>query len=186
MLGRLSSLTYEVDVLLPRPLQWLDHCRRFRTMPHLRQIAFRWSVALPAIFVSMSAWSWGAEGHHVVAELASPRLTPEASAEVARLLALEPGATLVSISTWPDEVRSGTTGKWHYINFDKDDCHYDEAVHCPGGQCVVGAINKQTRVLGSHASDSDRLKALKYVVHFVADTHQPLHAGYANDRGGNQ
>ena len=31
-----------------------------------------------------------------------------------------------------------------------------------------------------------RMTALKYVVHFVADIHQPLHAGYAEDRGGNQ
>jgi hypothetical protein len=29
------------------------------------------------------------------------------------------------------------------------------------------------------------LKALKYLVHFVADVHQPLHAGYRDDRGGN-
>jgi hypothetical protein len=27
--------------------------------------------------------------------------------------------------------------------------------------------------------------ALKYLVHFVGDVHQPLHAGYAEDRGGN-
>jgi hypothetical protein len=27
--------------------------------------------------------------------------------------------------------------------------------------------------------------ALKYVVHLVADVHQPLHAGWADDRGGN-
>jgi hypothetical protein len=41
-------------------------------------------------------------------------------------------------------------------------------------------------VLKSQATDIDRLKALKYVVHFIADVHQPLHAGYAHDRGGNQ
>jgi nuclease S1 len=29
------------------------------------------------------------------------------------------------------------------------------------------------------------LAALKYIVHFVVDSHQPLHAGYHDDRGGN-
>ena len=41
-------------------------------------------------------------------------------------------------------------------------------------------------MLASNAPDEERLKALKYVVHFVADVHQPLHAGFADDRGGNK
>jgi hypothetical protein len=39
--------------------------------------------------------------------------------------------------------------------------------------------------LASSASDREAPDALKYVVHLVADVHQPLHAGYADDRGGN-
>ena len=34
-------------------------------------------------------------------------------------------------------------------------------------------------------SDAARREALKLVVHFVGDIHQPLHAGYRDDRGGN-
>jgi hypothetical protein len=49
---------------------------------------------------------------------------------------------------------------------------------------VVGAIERQVKVLGSKAPDDQRLNALKYVVHFVGDVHQPLHAGYQNDRAG--
>ena len=56
---------------------------------------------------------------------------------------------------------------------------------CLQGSCVVGAIERQTALLASNAPDEERLKALKYVVHFVADVHQPLHAGFADDRGGN-
>lgn len=51
---------------------------------------------------------------------------------------------------------------------------------------MVGAIAKQLEILASNASDDTRIKALKYVVHFVADVHQPLHAGYFDDRGGNK
>jgi hypothetical protein len=43
---------------------------------------------------------------------------------------------------------------------------------------LVGVIGKQLEILASNAPDETRLKALKYVVHFVADVHQPLHAGY--------
>lgn len=41
-------------------------------------------------------------------------------------------------------------------------------------------------MLGSAAPDEQRLNALKYLVHFVADVHQPLQAGYQDDCGGNQ
>jgi hypothetical protein len=60
------------------------------------------------------------------------------------------------------------------------------ATKCPDGNCVVGAIAKQLEILASNAPDGTRLKALKYVIHFVADVHQPLHAGYADDKGGNK
>ena len=66
-----------------------------------------------------------------------------------------------------------------------NNCIYDRERDCPNGQCVVGAIEKQTELLKSRVSDEKRLLALKYVVHLVADIHQPLHAGYQEDRGGN-
>jgi len=51
---------------------------------------------------------------------------------------------------------------------------------------VVAAINRNFLVLSDHRRpDAERTQALKYLVHFVADVHQPLHAGYGDDRGGN-
>ena len=41
------------------------------------------------------------------------------------------------------------------------------------------------QILGSTESDEKRLLALKYVVHLMGDIHQPLHAGYVEDKGGN-
>jgi hypothetical protein len=132
------------------------------------------------------SWAWGADGHRLIAEYAFARLSPAARAQVERLLALEPGATLPSVSTWADEVRSPTTAAWHYVNFPRDaDCHYDGDRMCIQGNCVVGAIERQLAVLASDAPDEWRLLALKHVVHFVGDVHQPLHAGFADDRGGN-
>jgi hypothetical protein len=141
-------------------------------------------IAVLALLVS-TAHAWGTQGHQVIASLAHAQLTAKAKTEVDRLLALEPGATLASISTWADETRNKTTAPWHYVNFPRDTCTYDPARGCPDDQCVVGAIDKQLAILASNASDEKRLVALKYVVHLVADVHQPLHAGYADDRGGN-
>lgn len=139
-----------------------------------------------AAVVPLQALAWGADGHRLIAQLADKRLSPVARAEVERLLSLEPGATLETTSTWADEVRSPSTAAWHYVNFPRGGaCDFAAVPLCIDGMCVVSAIERQAAMLASGASDEVKLKALKYVVHFVADVHQPLHAGYADDRGGN-
>jgi hypothetical protein len=144
------------------------------------------ALALTALAVQC-AHAFGAEGHQMIAALAEHDLSNRARAEVNRLLALEPGATMVTISTWADETRTPATAAWHYVNLPRDsDCQYDAPRDCPDGQCVVDAIERQRRVLTSNAPDMERLVALKYLVHLVADVHQPLHAGHADDRGGNR
>lgn len=142
-------------------------------------------VSLVLAFLASAAHAWGTRGHQVVALLAERQLTPKAKEQAQKLLAIEPGATLASISTWADGHRNRTSAAWHYINFPKDSCPYDAQRDCPDGNCAVEAINRQLAVLASVAPDEKRLMALKYVVHFVADMHQPLHAGHADDRGGN-
>ena len=131
------------------------------------------------------AHAWGTEGHQVIALIAQSQLTPNARAEVDRLLALEPGETLPSASTWADEHRDQSTASWHYVNFPRGDCLYIEQRDCPDGNCVVYAIKKEVAILESNAPDEKRLIALKYLVHLVGDVHQPLHAGYIDDKGGN-
>ena len=131
------------------------------------------------------ARAWGVQAHQVVAGIAWQGLSPGAREEATRLLALEPGQTLVSIATWADEHRGPATAPWHYLNFPRGPCRFDAARDCPEGLCVVAAIERQRAILASKAMDAERLQALKYLVHFVADIHQPLHAGYQDDRGGN-
>jgi hypothetical protein len=138
------------------------------------------------------AAAWGKLGHRLVAALAAEDLTPAARVEAARLMAGEPEPTLAGISTWADELRENDPGlgrrsaAWHYVNLGEQGCRYDAATACPGGDCVVEAIREQAAILADRTrSDADRLQALKFVVHFVADVHQPLHAGFARDKGGN-
>jgi nuclease S1 len=151
----------------------------------LRRRHFRVAL-IPAIALFPTlALAWGQDGHEAVAALAQQRLTPTAGAEVRRLLSLEGKATLPSISTWADAHRSPSTSRWHYVNLPEGSCRYSEARDCPDGQCVVAAIERQTERLRTAKSDADRLLALKYVAHLVADIHQPLHAGREDDKGGN-
>ncbi|MBC7379583.1 MAG: S1/P1 nuclease [Burkholderiaceae bacterium] len=144
------------------------------------------ALAVTVLAISGAAvYAWGFEAHRMVASLAEQQLTPQAQKDVQRLLAMEPGATLASIATWADENRSRQTAAWHYVNLPQGDCNYVKARDCQNGACMVEAIIAQVAVPKSNAPDAERLTALKYVVHLVGDVHQPLHAGYASDKGGN-
>lgn len=138
-----------------------------------------------AMMKSPPVHAWGIDGHRIVAGIAKAGLTSTARNGLDRLLALEPGATLESISTWADERRSPATASWHYVNFPRTNCTFSPERDCPDGRCVVAAIEKQLEILKHDVSDEKRLRALKYLVHFVGDVHQPLHAGYSDDKGGN-
>jgi hypothetical protein len=142
-------------------------------------------ILLCGLSVPLSASAWGAEGHRLIAELAESQLSPAAAAEVGRLLRLEPGATMISVSTWADEKRSGATAPLHYVNLPEGDCAYNRQRDCPGGRCAVEAITAKVAILKSTVPDAERLVALKWVIHLVGDIHQPLHVGLARDKGGN-
>lgn len=138
------------------------------------------------------AHAWGPLGHRLVGTLAAKQLHGDARREVARLLHGEPVPTLAGVANWADELRDHNpdlgkrTSRWHYVNLADDDCGYTPPVHCPNGDCVIAAIDTQRALLADRGQpDNVRAQALKFLVHFVGDIHQPLHAGYARDRGGN-
>ena len=154
----------------------------------LDSLRTRWLAVVAILLCGLgphSAWAWGRQGHEIVALVADRLLTPNARARVAEILATEPGATLASISSWADETRSPATAAWHYVNLPRDACVYSQPRDCPTGSCVVEAIRAQAIRLSTAGSRAETLEALKYFVHLVADVHQPLHAGFADDRGGN-
>jgi hypothetical protein len=146
---------------------------------------------LIAIVVSIAlatpgtSYALGVEGHQAVALIAQSQLQPASRLAIGRLLALEPGATLASVSSWADESRDRSTAHWHFVNFPRGTCQYQPPRDCPDGMCVIAAIDQANAIVHSRAPDHDRLIALKYLVHFVGDIHQPLHAGYYDDKGGN-
>ncbi len=161
----------------------------------------RLSLVLIVLFsIPASAFAWGTAGHIIVARIAEDRLSPEAKQKIAALLkADETESRHASISdpyipNWPDLIKkSNNTGPWHYVDIplegdDYDpnrDCIEDDATGKKG--CLVGHLKEQIAILSNRALEPrDRERALKYVIHFVGDIHQPLHCSEFNkDRGGN-
>lgn len=160
-------------------------------MSLLRRVA----LAVFSCLLVAPVQAWGPLGHSVVAELAHRHLSPAAEAEVVRLLAPEHTRSLADIASWADQMQNDPamaalwkqTRNQHYINFHGgSSCHYVPPRDCPDGRCVVAALSYYTDVLADRSQpDRARRNALKFVVHFVGDIHQPLHGGYRDDKGGN-
>lgn len=155
-----------------------------------------YSKMLLAFFAFVSSprpvFAWGYDGHRIIAEIAEQFLEPQTVQRVRELLALENVATLADVSTWADEIRTQRpeTAPWHYVNIPISastiDVGYDVARDCPHNDCVVAKIEYFEGVLADgQAAERQRLEALKFLVHFVGDIHQPLHVSNNSDRGGN-
>ncbi len=144
------------------------------------------------LLLAPAALAWSALGHRLVGELAERHLNPVAQAEVAALLAGEPDPrTLAGVATWADRLRDRdpprfkATSRWHYMGT-VGSCEFVPARDCPNGECVVGAIEAQRRILADRSQPlAARRDALKFLVHFVGDIHQPMHANRQPDKGGN-
>ncbi|OCK74962.1 phospholipase C/P1 nuclease, partial [Lepidopterella palustris CBS 459.81] len=139
---------------------------------------------------AQGVYSWGDLGHRTVAYLAQKYLTNDGAQLVSNLLG---GEDISDAALWADTIkrRHGYTftAEWHYIDA-KDDppttCGVKYSRDCkanPG--CVVSAIANMTGRVNDASLDADQqTEALKYIIHFIGDIHQPLHTE-AMDRGGN-
>lgn len=178
----------------------------------LRLFPFLANVALVTIMLfatPRSSIAWGALAHAVIGHLAENQLLRD-DAELQALLrqfrqptqrrrikrALlgltppAPGRALRVLANWPDvnKRRDGMLpydGLRHFVNLPHR-ARYQRARHCPGGVCSIETLLQQRAILGDRRRAlSTRAVALAWVVHLVGDIHQPLHAGKADDRGGN-
>jgi hypothetical protein len=154
------------------------------------------ALLLLAAFISTQLSAWGPKGHAIVADIATSRLTPVTKKNLQLLLGAE---SLASIASWADAVRKerDESNNWHFVDIPKDapgfsqerDCFRPQDKHKDAQidhhNCVVDRIEIFQKILADeNASSKDRLEALKWIVHFVGDLHQPLHA-IDEARGGN-
>jgi hypothetical protein len=132
------------------------------------------------------ALGWGAEGHEIAAGVALRELTQASRQQVADLLGGE--AMIVQQSNWADEIkdRRRDTARWHFVDIPLHAPDYVAQRDCANDDCVVAQIEADLRVLRNKRLDPRmRAQALMFLIHFVADVHQPLHAEDDDDRGGN-
>jgi hypothetical protein len=159
------------------------------------------------LFLAVVSWpapahAWGCEGHQVVALLAEKHLNPRALEMVKRILAdgpVDPALNrycketaidaMTDASTWPDDIRSQRpeTAPWHYVDIPLGTKRREVEKFCdPKEGCVTSAIRDELALLRSSTADRQkRADALRFLIHFVGDIHQPLHGATNNDEGGN-
>lgn len=162
-------------------------------------------AAMALIAAGAPACAWGDMGHKVVGIIAYKHLTPTTKAKVDAMLASDTDALtapdFASRTTWADKycVAHRETAAWHFNDIEID--HPDISTACfgfppmqtgqvasqgPANDCAVNKITQFATELHDPATPpAERLLALKFVMHFVADMHQPLHSADDNDRGGN-
>lgn len=141
------------------------------------------------VVIAVGLLSWGVTGHRTIGKIAEKHLTPAARAAVQDLLGSE---TLADVSTWADEVRGQQeyrhTGPWHYINLPLGLTYaeFRQRVEGMSEESVYTALQQQERLVTDAAAPREKkVEALKFIVHFVGDLHQPMHVSRAEDKGGN-
>ena len=160
-------------------------------------------AAFALLFATAPANAYWEYGHETVAAIAWANVKPATKVEVRKLLARAalmetpecPAATIEQASIWADCVKplKGPDGKnrfdyaysWHYQNVNV--CKpFDPTSACKDGNCVSAQIEREVALLNDRvSSEKAKVEALLFLVHFVGDLHQPLHAGDREDRGGN-
>jgi len=155
----------------------------------------RFQVGFVAIWLTMPAivFAWSAEGHRAVGEIARGRLNAKARTAVTALLGND---DLAAIAVWADDLRAAAmhrgplandaeahefnqkfpkNGTWHFVNLPLASPAYTDDGAFSSQDDVVHAINRCIAVLEGKSDEFAPGQALRLLVHFVGDLHQPLH-----------
>lgn len=145
--------------------------------PLLLMFAFM-SIPTPAA-------AWGRLGHEVICEIAYAELSPAARARLDELFRLDDEFDrFPSSCSWADFPRKRPTE--HYVNWSRS-MSAGRVEGCGAAKkCVISAIEDDTEALADpRRSDREQLELVKFIGHWVGDVHQPMHTGFADDRGAN-
>ncbi len=162
------------------------------------------TLAESATVATGATGAWSFDGHRIVCLIAWWEMRRETRLAVGGLLRADRArASFPEACVWPDRIwslieegvgdyeRYVPYSRAHYMNSPPGAASVDVA-HCTvrleSGEfspCIVDAIAEFSDSLVASSSPLRRAEALKWLGHLVADIHQPLHSGYAEDRGGN-
>lgn len=157
-------------------------------------------LALTHLLTAPRAWSWGREGHHIVARIAARNLKPETRKKLAAILGTNDAGleeAMAAASTWPDEIDRAKTGtfNWHFVDVPVN-APFAIGDLCAKHDCVIDRITEMAARLRNNQMDftlaappepsrSMKSQEVAFLIHFVGDLHQPLHGSDNSDRGGN-
>lgn len=142
--------------------------------------------------ISSYAWSWGALAHKAAARIAWNYLDQDTKAKATELLN---GTSFSDAAVWADAARANSEWKftiWYHFEKAPDNFTYldnlkrqDDRTRKLGGLIEALYVAEDT-LKDESANKVDKENALKFVIHFVGDIHQPLHTGRIEDNSGNK
>jgi hypothetical protein len=162
------------------------------------------STLLPLLLFTLAPLplhAWGPLGHTTIAAIAEKHLSTSTQAHVSAILTQGHDSDLPSIANWADEVRAAASGRgslrddaeagafngkfptnalWHFVDLPLGAMDYREVGAFASLNDIVHAIKRCVAVLErveNRADDFTKPQALRLLVHFVGDIHQPLHCG---------
>ena len=159
-------------------------------------------ACLGLIGFSTSAIGWGSAGHTAIGILAVNQLQPDALDKLESIVNPLTRQAMAEACNWPDVIRETEQGEWsaplHYVNIPRGDEVYMASRDCPElsehmssserpvQHCATEAIKYFAAGLTRpNASKEQRWQSFAWLCHLVGDLHQPMHAGFEDDRGGN-
>ena len=172
-----------------------DRCRAARSRIAVGLVCF-------ILFTPVMSLGWGAGGHMMTAQIAFDRLNPRAKAQVRTLLAIpinpadvtRQSPDFVNAAHWADDLRPFSEfdpfKELHFIDtpFSND----GTALPATPTPNIVTALEENVNTLRTSTDQNARAQALRFIIHFVGDIHQPLHCATRvdrahpdGDRGGN-
>jgi hypothetical protein len=165
----------------------LTHQNPHKMTAHITFIALAGCIL---IWFSNPAQAWGPVGHSTIGILAVEQLDVAVRGELEKIVGPLDADALEEACNWPDAARE--TKEWsrsaplHYVNIPRGNFVYLQPRDCPTRQCATEAIKEYADQLADgHLNIEKRRQAFAWLCHITGDLHQPLHVGFADDRGGN-
>jgi len=177
-------------------------------MKHHTHRVFKSGMALGLVCLILCTPSvslgWGAGGHMIVAQIAFKRLNSKAKAKANELLAIKINPAAVSAKSkdfvnaahWADDLRPfpefDSFKPLHFIDQPFSIDGTTLPADLPEPDNIVKALQDNVNILKTSTDKNAQAQALRLIIHFVGDIHQPLHcatrvdsAHPEGDRGGN-
>jgi hypothetical protein len=144
---------------------------------------------------AVSAPAWGVKGHIIVASIAERHLSQKAKAAVKARLGNQ---RLPDVANWADQIiylqqyktisqMYPDNNLFHFVDIPVEAENATGIRDIDGGKNVVVKLDFFKKEMTDNPDKTKQQHALRFVVHFAGDMHQPLHCAVRdNDRGGNK